>query len=170
MNKNSSIAVIGGGVAAVVIAVAVAVFMFSGVTNEQEPVESLVDETNENNIALQDTKIKVQTSFYPYYEFTRNVAGDSATVEQYMPSGVEAHDWEPRAQEIQSLKNADVFVYNGLGMEPYVDNMISSGEFDNVLFVRSSDGIELIKPEEEHDEHGHADEFAEEIEDSHRRV
>ena len=166
MNKNSSIAVIGGGVAAVVIAVAIAAFTFSGVTNEQEPVESLVDETNENNIALQDTRIKVQTSFYPYYEFARNVAGDSATVEQYMPSGVEAHDWEPRAQEIQSLKNADVFVYNGLGMEPYVDNLISSGEFDNVLFVRASDGIELIKPEEEHDEHGHAEEFAEEIEET----
>ena len=68
-----------------------------------------------------------------------------------MPSGVEAHDWEPRPQEIQSLKDADVFVYNGLGMEPYVDNMIDSGEFDNVLFVIASKGVELIKPEG-HDE------------------
>ena len=100
---------------------------------------------------------------YPYYEFTKNVAGDSAIVSQYMPSGVEAHDWEPRPQEIQSLKNADVFVYNGLGMEPYVDNMIESGEFENVLFVKEvSEGIELIKPEDGHD--AHADEFAEEIE------
>ena len=88
-------------------------------------------------MSLTRKKIKVLATFYPYYEFTRNVAGDSAIVEQYMPSGVEAHDWEPRPQEIQSLKDADVFVYNGLGMEPYVDNMIDSGEFDNVLFVNS---------------------------------
>ena len=167
MNKKSSTVAIGGGIAAVVIAVAVAAFMFSGVSNEQQPMGSLADDANENNVALQENeKTKVLASFFPYYEFARNVAGDSATVEQYMPSGVEAHDWEPRAQEIQSLKNADVFVYNGLGMEPYVDNMIGSGEFDNVLFVKASDGIELIKPEEEHDEHGHAEEFAEEIEET----
>ena len=163
MNKSSIVA-IGGGIAAVVIAVAVAAFMFSGMLNEQQPIGSLADDANENNVTLQDSeKTKVLASFFPYYEFARNVAGDSATVEQYMPSGVEAHDWEPRAQEIQSLKDASIFVYNGLGMEPYVDNMIGSGEFDNVLFVKASDGIELIKPEAEHDEHGHVEEFTEGI-------
>ena len=164
MSKNSSIAAIGGGVAAVVIAIAVAVVMFSGMSENSEPMNDLVEETNEEIIELQDTKIKVFASFYPYYEFTRNVAGDAAIVEQYMPSGVEAHDWEPRPQEIKSLKEASVLVYNGLGMEPYVDNIIESGEFDNVLFVKASEGIELIKPDEGHDEHGHAEEFAEEIE------
>lgn len=79
---------------------------------------------------ISNDKIKVYASFYPYYEFTKNVAGDKAEVKQYLPSGIEAHDWEPRAGEIQSLKDADVFVYNGLGMEPYVDNLINSGEFD----------------------------------------
>ena len=44
----------------------------------------------QQNICLhKDIQINVSTSFYPYYEFTRNVAGDSATVEQYLPSGVE---------------------------------------------------------------------------------
>ena len=117
--NNSSIAAIGGGIAAVVIAVAVAAFMFSGISNDQEIMDSLADDANENNITLQENgKTRVLASFYPYYEFARNVAGDSATVEQYMPSGVEAHDWEPRAQEIQSLKDADVFVYNGLAWNP----------------------------------------------------
>ena len=164
--KSSSVAAIGGGVGIVVVAIAVAAFMLPGLSDDQKSVDSLVDETSENNVTLQnEEKTRVFASFYPYYEFTRNVAGDTATVEQYMPSGIEAHDWEPRAQEIQSLKNSDVFVYNGLGMEPYVDNMIDSGEFDNVLFVSASDGIELTKFEEGHDEHGHAEEFAEEIEE-----
>ena len=167
MNKKSSLAAIGGGVAAVVIAVAVAAFMFSGMSNEQGPVDnSLVDDASENDVTLQDDdKMRVLASFYPYYEFTRNVAGDAAIVEQYLPSGIEAHDWEPRAQEIQSLKNTEVFVYNGLGMEPYVDNIINSGEFDNVLFVKASKDIELIKPDEKHDD-THAEEFVEEIEET----
>ena len=165
--NSSSVAVIGGGVAIVVIAIAVAAFMFTGMSDDQKSVDNLVDDTAESNVTLQtEEKTRVFASFYPYYEFTRNVAGDAAIVEQYMPSGVEAHDWEPRAQEIQSLMNSDVFVYNGLGMEPYVDNIIDSGEFDNVLFVSASDGIELMKFEEEHDEHGHAEEFAEEIEET----
>ena len=165
MNKTSSIVAIGGGVAAVIIAVAVATVMFSGMSNDQESMDILVDDKNENNIDLQESKIRVFASFYPYYEFTRNVAGDSATVEQYLPSGIEAHDWEPRAQEIQSLKDADVFVYNGLGMEPYVDNIIDSGEFDNVLFVKALENLELVEPNEKHHEETHAEEFAEEIEE-----
>ena len=166
MNKQSSLAAIGGGIAAVVIAVAVAAFMFSGMSNEQGPVDnSLVDDASENNVASQDdAKTMVLASFYPYYEFTRNVAGDAAVVEQYLPSGIEAHDWEPRAQEIQSLKNADVFVYNGLGMEPYVENMINSGEFDNVLFVKASKDIKVISYDEKHDD-THAEEFAGEMEE-----
>ena len=165
MNKKSSGIAIGG-VAVVVISVALAAFIFSGGPNEQEQMGSLVDDTDKNNATLQDVdKIRVLASFYPYYEFTRNVAGDSAIVEQYLPSGIEAHDWEPRAQEIQSLKNTDIFVYNGLGMEPYVENMIGSGEFDNVLFVKASDGIEMMKSDEDEHDETHAGEFVEEIEE-----
>ena len=166
MNKKSSGIAIGGGVAAVVVAVALAAFMFPGMPNEQEQMGSLVDDAGKNDVTLQDDgKTRVLASFYPYYEFTRNVAGDSAIVEQYLPSGIEAHDWEPRAQEIQSLKNTDVFVYNGLGMEPYVENMIGSGEFDNVLFVKASEGIEMMKFDEDGHDDTHAGEFVEEIEE-----
>lgn len=160
MSKNTSIAAIGGGIAAA-IAIAIVVIM-SGVSDSPEPSENFVGEPIETSAPVQSEKIQVLATFYPYYEFAKNVAGDSAEVVQYMPSGIEAHDWEPRPQEIQALKDADVLVYNGLGMEPYIDNMIDSGEFDNVLFLKASEGVELIKPEEGHDEH--AEEFAEEIE------
>ena len=158
--KSSSIVAIGGGIAAA-IAIAVVLTM-SGVSDTPQVSENFMGEPTETNVPVESEKIQVLASFYPYYEFTKNVAGDVAIVNQYMPSGIEAHDWEPRPQEIQSLKDADVFVYNGLGMEPYVDNMIESGEFENVLFAKVSEGVELVKPEEGHD--AHAGEFAEEIE------
>ena len=164
MNKKSLGIVIGGGI--VVVVIAVALLLFSEMLNEPEPMNSLVDDADENDVVLQDgDKTRVLASFYPYYEFTRNVAGDSAIVEQYLPSGIEAHDWEPRAQEIKSLKNTDVFVYNGLGMEPYVENMIDSGEFDNVLFVRASEGIKMMKFDEGGNDDTHTGEFAHEIEE-----
>ena len=144
MNKNSSIAIVAG--VAIAIAVIGSVLAFSGISNDATPLPAPVD-------VPQEEKLTVMTSFYPYHEFTKNVAGDFADVKQFMPSGVEAHDWEPRAQEIQSLKDADVFVYNGLGMEPYIENIIESGEFDNVLFVKASDGVELLKFDDDHDDH-----------------
>ena len=172
MNKNSSIAIVAG--VAIAVAVIASVFAFSGISNDAAPLPAPVtDEVVQTPLVPQEEKITVLTSFYPYHEFTKNIAGDFAEVKQFMPSGVEAHDWEPRAQEIQSLLRADVFVYNGLGMEPYVDQIIESGDFDNVLFVKASEGVELIEFEDEHakeeghddhDDHdSHAEEFHEEI-------
>ena len=104
-------------------------------------------------------KIRVFATFFPYYEFARNVAGDMATVEQFVPTGVLAHDWEPQPGRILSLQEADVFVYNGLGIEPYAKSIIDSDEFDHVMFVKASEGVKLLKvgdeEEEEEDEHGH---------------
>ena len=88
--------------------------------------------------------IHIQASFYPYYEFTRNVAGGAATVEQFLPLGVEAHDWEPSISRVQSLQDTDVFVYNGLGLEVYVDRLAQSGDLSHITFVKASDGLVLI--------------------------
>ena len=151
MNKNSSIAIVAG--VAIAIAVIASVLAFSGTSNDSTPMES----PEQANLVPQAEKITILTSFYPYHEFTKNVAGDFANVKQFMPSGVEAHDWEPRAQEIQSLKDADVFVYNGLGMESYIENIIESGEFDNVVFLKASEGVELLKFEDDHDDHAKHD-------------
>ena len=167
MNKKSSISIVAG--IAIAIGVITSVMVFSGISNDSVPMDT-PDEVNQVNLVPQEEKLTILTSFYPYHEFTKNVAGDFAEVKQFMPTGVEAHDWEPRAQEIQSLQDADVFVYNGLGMEPYVDQIIESGEFDNVLFVKASEGIELLEFEDGHDDHAghddhdsHAEEFYKEI-------
>ena len=173
MNKNSSIAIVAG--IAIAIAAIASVVAFSGISNDSVSMDT-PDEVNQANLVPEEEKLTVLTSFYPYHEFTKNVAGDFAEVKSFMPSGVEAHDWEPRAQEIQSLKDADVFVYNGLGMEAYIENIIESGEFDNVLFVKASEGVELLAFEDGHDDHddhakedghddhdSHAEEFYEEI-------
>ena len=166
MSKNSSIAIVAG--VAIAVAIIASVMAFSGVSDNSMPMDT--PEVDQTNLVSQQEKLTVLTSFYPYHEFTKNVAGDFAEVKQFMPSGVEAHDWEPRAQEIQSLNDADVFVYNGLGMEPYVENIIGSGEFDNVLFVKASEGVELLKFEDDHDDHDeHAKEDDHDDHDEHAK-
>ncbi len=96
------------------------------------------------------TKLQVVASFYPLYEFSKSVAGDKANVSAFIPIGVEPHDWEPSANDILKLKNASIFVYNGAGMESFVDKLINSGEYDNVKFIETTRGINLVQRNDEH--------------------
>ena len=168
MNRPTKIA-LGTIAAAVVISVVVSFSV--GLEDQAPPASDMqlppdpdIQMPSESDMQMSgQDRIVVFASFYPYYEFARNVAGDRADVSQYLPSGVEAHDWEPRAQEIQSLKEADVFVYNGLGMESYVEGLIDSGEFPDVVFVKASDGLDLLEPTEHMEESSESDEHMEEL-------
>lgn len=137
--KKSAVISIGGGIAAALI-VTVLAFM-------SQPT------TSQNNLTTEtDVKIKVLASFYPLYEFSKNIGGEKADVSVFIPIGIEPHDWEPSTGDLLLLKTSEVFVYNGGGMEPFVKKMIDSGEYSDVLFVETTHGIDLIK-NEEHDEH-----------------
>lgn len=106
-------------------------------------------------------KLKVKTSFYPMYEFTRNVAGELADVENLIPAGIEPHDWEPTPQDVAGITDADVLIYNGAGMEGWVDQVLNSVADDHLVVVEASRGLEIMDgfvEEEEHEEGEHANE------------
>ena len=97
-----------------------------------------------------DDKFLIYASFFPYYEFTKNIVGEKAEIVQFIPSGSQTHEWAPSIKKIQALTDTDVFVYNGLGMEPYVQEIIDSDEFNNIVFIKASKEIDLIKIDNEH--------------------
>ncbi|MGN7413238.1 metal ABC transporter solute-binding protein, Zn/Mn family [Paenibacillus sp. SAF-068] len=108
-------------------------------------------------------KLNVQVSFYPMYEFTKNVAGDLAEVHTLVPAGMEPHDWEPTPQDIASIEKADVLVYNGAGMESWMDQVTGSLSNASLIQVEASKGINLL----EGGDHDHHHEDSEATEDDH---
>ena len=60
----------------------------------------------------QNGKLEIVTSFYPMYDFTKNIVGDEANVKLMIPAGSEPHDYEPSAKDIADVHDADVFVYH----------------------------------------------------------
>lgn len=62
-------------------------------------------------------KLKVSVTFDAIKEFVAAVGKDKVIVSTIIPVGVEPHDFEPKAQDLAALSVAQVFVYNGLGME-----------------------------------------------------
>ncbi|MDI1495057.1 MAG: periplasmic solute-binding family protein [Cenarchaeum symbiont of Oopsacas minuta] len=98
-------------------------------------------------------KIRIYATFFPYYEFTKNIAGDRAETMQFISSNAQTHEWEPSAKKIQTLTEIDIFVYNGLGAESYVNKIIDSDQFNNIEFIKATDGIDLIKINDTIDPH-----------------
>ena len=100
-------------------------------------------------------KVAVGTSIYTLAEFTRQVGGERVTVTQFVPEGVEPHDWEPTPKDLAKLQGQQVFIYNGKGLEPWIGNAQKVSAEKKVAFVLASEGISslTLTPELEH-EHG----------------
>jgi zinc transport system substrate-binding protein len=125
--------------------------------------------SNENvkenaNAIKKANSIKVVTSFYPMYEFSKQVVGDAGEVVNLIPAGVEPHDWEPSPQDMKEIESADVLIYNGGGMEGWVDKVVDSVNNKDLLVVEASKGLDLMEAaeEEDHDGEEHKDEEHEE--------
>lgn len=111
-------------------------------------------------------KLKVAATFYPMVEFSKRVAGDHAEVIGLIPTGVEPHDWEPSAKDIIQLKEADVFVYNGI-VEEWAEDALQGAANDKRVVVEATHGMELMEGEAE-EEHEHADEHEDDHAEDHK--
>ncbi|WP_018751533.1 metal ABC transporter solute-binding protein, Zn/Mn family [Paenibacillus sanguinis] len=100
-------------------------------------------------------KVNVITSFYPIYEFAKTIGGEEANVINLLPTGVEPHDWTPRSQDILNTSKAQLFFYNGAGLEGWVPNFLKGLNADAAVKpVEVSQGIKLIEAAGD-DGHGH---------------
>ncbi len=79
-----------------------------------------------------DDNLKIKVTFFPLYEFTNSIVKDKGIVEMLLPAGVEVHDWEPTAKDIENLKDYDMLIYNNDILEPYVKDLKES---INIRFV-----------------------------------
>lgn len=107
-------------------------------------------------------KIKVVTTFYPMYDFAKNVVGDTGEVELLIPAGTEPHDYEPSAKDIAKITDADVFVYNSNELETWVKDTLENVDRKKVTVVEAAKSIDLMEGQEEEDEsedHGHSHEL-----------
>ncbi len=110
----------------------------------------------QSRIAAEQGKPVVYASIYPMYDFAKNIGGDRIDLIMAVPAGAEPHDWEPTARLMVQLEEADVFIYNGVGMEPWADKMLASLTNDSLVVVEASRGIPLLQLKEHKHDHSHA--------------
>jgi zinc transport system substrate-binding protein len=92
-------------------------------------------------------RLRVTASYYPLYDFVRNVGGDKVAVVNMTPAGAEPHDYEPSVRELFEAQESDVFIYNGSQLEPWVDAFLTDYKHKA---IKASHGIDLIDNKDPH--------------------
>ena len=112
-----------------------------------------------------DGKLNIVTTFYPVYEFTKQVAGDTANVELLIGAGTEPHEYEPSAKAVAKIQDADTFVYENENMETWVPKLLDTLDKKKVKTIKATGDMLLLPGSEEeegdhdHGEEGHHHEF-----------
>ncbi|OLC31889.1 MAG: hypothetical protein AUH31_01715 [Armatimonadetes bacterium 13_1_40CM_64_14] len=87
-------------------------------------------------------KMAVAASFYPMYEFARQVGGDRVHVRNLTPAGAEPHDYELTPKDIIAVNASKVLIYNGAGLEPWAQKLLPQLP-PSVLVVNAAGGIRI---------------------------
>ena len=108
--------------------------------------------------STESDKLQVVTTFYPMYDFTKQVAQDDADVSLLLEAGMEVHSFEPSSQMIAEIEDADVFIYNSPEMETWVPDVLASIDTSDMVVIRASEAITLLEYEGDAHEHDHESE------------
>ena len=57
-----------------------------------------------------DTRLNVVTTLFPYYDFLRQIAGDSIRLTMVVPAGMDSHSFEPTPADMITIQNADLIL------------------------------------------------------------
>jgi len=103
--------------------------------------------------ARAEEPLRVIVSFSILEDLVVQVGGKEVEVTSLVPMGGEPHDWEPRPYDIAELAEADLVVVNGLGLEGWLDRLISASGYEGPVLVASRDVAPLFDDSGTRDPH-----------------
>ena len=119
-------------------------------------------------------RLQVVTTVFPYYDFTRQIAGEEVELTMVVPAGMDSHSFEPTPADMRLIQNADVLICNGGAMEHWLSEVLEAIDTSEMTVVTMMDYVDTVEEEmvEGMEEgHGHGDhehEAFELDEDGHR--
>lgn len=91
---------------------------------------------------LAQEPLKVVTTFTVIADMARNVAGDGVEVVSVTKPGAEIHGYEPTPKDIVGAADADLVLWNGLGLERWFEQYLTNlGEVPSATLT---DGIQPL--------------------------
>lgn len=69
-------------------------------------------------------RVKVVVSLPLFADFVQEIGGDRIEVVSLLPPGADPHTFEPTPKDVQKISQADLILYNGLGLEEHLLDII----------------------------------------------
>ena len=88
-----------------------------------------------------------------FADIVRNVGGDRVTVTSIIPAGVGPEDYEPKPDDAKKLLGADLIVSNGVGLDDFLDKLVSAAGEGAATRLVLGDGIPTITVDGEPNPH-----------------
>ena len=104
-------------------------------------------------------KLNVVTTLFPYYDFTRQIAGEHINLTMVVPAGMDSHSFEPTPADMITIQNADVLICNGGAMEHWLERVLSAVDTSHMAVMTGMDYVDTVQEEivegMEEEAHGH---------------
>jgi zinc/manganese transport system substrate-binding protein len=75
----------------------------------------------------------------------QDLVGDAFTVRSAIPNGLDVHEWEPSAKDVEALTHADLIVENGIGLEGGMGKALDQARQAGVKIFTASSCITIRK-------------------------
>ena len=95
-----------------------------------------------------EEKMNIVVTSFSTYDFVKHIVGDKANVEFLLGPGIEAHGYEPTAQDLIKIQNSDMFIYIGGEMESWSEKTLDSLDMSKVKVICLLDTIDKIEEQE----------------------
>lgn len=97
----------------------------------------------ENSQGNQEGKgMRIVTSFYPVYAMVKEISGDLNDV-RMIQSSSGIHSYEPSANDIVAIYDADVFIYHSRTLESWAGSLNPNLKNSKVKVLEASEGMSL---------------------------
>ncbi len=91
-------------------------------------------------------QMRITATFFPLYDWARNIVGEKGSVINLTPPGMDPHDLDPTPRDLSMILNSQVFLYNGAGFEPWVEKVLTVIDSSKTIVVDVSFGINVMRP------------------------
>lgn len=97
-------------------------------------------------------KLLVGVSIQPLADLTKKIGGSKIDVFTIVPPGANPHTFELTPGIMKKMARADLLVFNGVGLEFWLDNVMSALRGKKATFT--AEGLEILQGDDEHYAHG----------------
>ena len=92
-------------------------------------------------------RLQVVTTVFPYYDFTRQIAGEEVELTMVVPAGMDSHSFEPTPADMRLIQNADVLICNGGAMEHWLSEVLEAIDTSEMTVVTMMDYVDTVEEE-----------------------